>query len=230
MRISCRSSLLLLSLVFLWGTLFVGRAQALEQYQEIRHSMLQHAFVNRREIKVIQPAESFTKWAAALERHERQFEADVTRLSAAMLYARVRWNVFITRTMRLHPKDQISEVHRFFNSISYAPDSEVWNRNDFWATPLEMLAAGRGDCEDIAIAKYLALRALGFADDDRRLVILKEKASDGRAHATMLVKFGGESFVLDNLYPAARPMTALSRYLPVYSLSEKSAWVYFPSL
>ena len=37
-----------------------------------------------------------------------------------------------------------------------------WGVPDRWSPPLETLATGRGDCEDYAIAKYVALTAAGI--------------------------------------------------------------------
>jgi hypothetical protein len=46
------------------------------------------------------------------------------------------------------------------DSIAHADDDEQFG-GDEWLTPLETLALGRGDCEDLAIAKYLLLLAAG---------------------------------------------------------------------
>ena len=52
---------------------------------------------------------------------------------------------------------------QFFNRrIVFRDDSEVWGQVDHWASPLELLDKGRGDCEDYAIAKYFSLLALGM--------------------------------------------------------------------
>ena len=37
----------------------------------------------------------------------------------------------------------------------FASDAEVWGQTDYWASPLEMLAKGRGDCEDYVIGKSM---------------------------------------------------------------------------
>ena len=49
--------------------------------------------------------------------------------------------------------DRLTRVNDFFNRrIRFDDDSAVWKQADYWATPLETLAAGAGDCEDFAIA------------------------------------------------------------------------------
>ncbi|HEY3148735.1 MAG TPA: transglutaminase-like cysteine peptidase, partial [Dongiaceae bacterium] len=42
-------------------------------------------------------------------------------------------------------------------AISPASDEAQWRVPDHWSSPLETLQSGRGDCEDYAIVKYLAL-------------------------------------------------------------------------
>ena len=52
--------------------------------------------------------------------------------------------------------ERLTLVNTFFNkNIRFGTDLEVWEQEDYWATPLETLGRGAGDCEDFAIAKYL---------------------------------------------------------------------------
>ena len=53
--------------------------------------------------------------------------------------------------------------------------------DDYWASPLETLDKGRGDCEDYAIAKYFSLLAAGVPVARLRLVYVR--AHDRRARA-----------------------------------------------
>jgi predicted transglutaminase-like cysteine proteinase len=48
-------------------------------------------------------------------------------------------------------------------------DCTQYGYADFWASPLQTLGSGAGDCEDYAIVKYVALRGLGILPDDLRL-------------------------------------------------------------
>ncbi|MGA7022736.1 MAG: transglutaminase-like cysteine peptidase, partial [Pseudolabrys sp.] len=51
---------------------------------------------------------------------------------------------------------------------------------DFWASPLQTLGSGAGDCQDYAIAKYVALRGLRIPADDLRLIVVQnEKRETG---------------------------------------------------
>ena len=53
---------------------------------------------------------------------------------------------------------RIGVINRAIN-LAIRPTSDLaqWGVADRWSAPLETLASGRGDCEDYAIAKYVAL-------------------------------------------------------------------------
>jgi transglutaminase-like putative cysteine protease len=46
---------------------------------------------------------------------------------------------------------------------------------DHWSSPLETLQTHRGDCEDYAIVKYVALRQAGLPTADVKIVILRNQ-------------------------------------------------------
>ena len=48
------------------------------------------------------------------------------------------------------------------NQLPWLTDREKYNQEDYWATPIETITTFGGDCEDIAIAKYMMLRVLGI--------------------------------------------------------------------
>jgi predicted transglutaminase-like cysteine proteinase len=66
---------------------------------------------------------------------------------------------------------RVQAINQFFNRrILFRPDSEVWGQVDYWASPLELLEKGEGDCEDYAIAKYFSLLISGVPAQKLRLV------------------------------------------------------------
>ena len=68
----------------------------------------------------------------------------------------------MVQTQNKPEQQQILIVNNFFaRNLRYQTDIQLWKQNDYWATPLETLGRGFGDCEDYAIAKYISLRALG---------------------------------------------------------------------
>ena len=68
-------------------------------------------------------------------------------------------------TMRDMPDAQkLETANNFFNRrIRWVQDPEAWGQKDYWATPLETMGNGMGDCEDFAIAKYSMLVLAGIA-------------------------------------------------------------------
>jgi len=51
------------------------------------------------------------------------------------------------------------------NYVPWIKDEELWKKADYWATPMETLVTYGGDCEDIAIGKYVMLKALDIPED-----------------------------------------------------------------
>jgi predicted transglutaminase-like cysteine proteinase len=76
-------------------------------------------------------------------------------------------------------------------------DMKQWGVPDRWSSPLESLTTGRGDCEDYAIAKYVALVDAGIPKHDVKLVIVHNLAFD-EDHAIVATRVDGEWIVLDN--------------------------------
>lgn len=64
----------------------------------------------------------------------------------------------------------LRDVNDFFNQVQWISDSLHWGMKDYWQTPLETLVEFEGDCEDIAIAKYTALRVMGVPEKNLALV------------------------------------------------------------
>ena len=92
----------------------------------------------------------------------------------------------------------LGEINRAINlSIRPMSDLAQYGVDDFWASPLTSLASGAGDCEDYAIAKYVALEESGIASDDLQLEIVRDLEHQA-THAVVEVRYKDEWFVLDN--------------------------------
>jgi predicted transglutaminase-like cysteine proteinase len=93
---------------------------------------------------------------------------------------------------------RIGVINRAINlAIEPMSDLAQWGVPDRWSAPLETFTTGRGDCEDYAIAKYVALTAAGVAPEDVKLVIVRNTAL-GEDHAVVTVRLDGAWTVLDN--------------------------------
>jgi|AZIJ01.1.fsa_nt_gi predicted transglutaminase-like cysteine proteinase len=123
-------------------------------------------------------------------------------------------------------QEAIERVNRFFNQLVFIDDIKLWAKEDYWATPLEFLGAGGGDCEDFSLAKYFSLRELGLADDKLRLVYVKALELN-QFH--MVVAYyptpASVPLILDNLKPAIMPATRRGDLAPIYSFNGQHLWL-----
>ncbi len=132
---------------------------------------------------------------------------------------------------RLGPQDEsqrLRTINEFFNQrIAFREDQQVWGRVDYWASPLELLDKGQGDCEDYAIAKYFSLLATGLPEAKLRLVYVRAML-DGRPQAHMVLAYyaqpDAEPLILDNLVPEVRPASARGDLAPVFSFNSEGVW------
>lgn len=96
------------------------------------------------------------------------------------------------------PAARTAAVNRLVNSaIRYTSDMAQWGVPDRWSPPLETFASGQGDCEDYAIAKYVALRDLGFDPNDLKVLLVKDMRLY-QDHAVLAVRRDGHWLILDN--------------------------------
>lgn len=119
------------------------------------------------------------------------------------------WRQMLVQAMPLSQAEQLEAVNQFFNrEVRYAEDHKLWGQFDYWASPVEMLEAGAGDCEDFALAKYFTLRLLGVPEDSLRLMYTKVTSTQ-QAHMVLgyWPGHGEVPLVLDNLSPEIRPLS-----------------------
>lgn len=115
----------------------------------------------------------------------------------------------------------LERVNRFVNrSVLHGEDIDLWGEADYWATPGETLGLGRGDCEDIAIAKYFGLIQLGVPSAKLRLTFVKSLELK-RAHMVLAYYADerAEPLILDNLQAQILPAGQRRDLLPVYAFN-----------
>jgi len=175
-------------------------------------------------------AEDVPRWGDVVRREAEQqpyfasFTCGFLGLADAPVCRYAAWRRSLAALDAEAPLTQIAAVHRAVNRLPYIPDGRNWNMADRWSTPLEMFERG-GDCEDFALTKYFALRMLGFADADMRLVVVWD-AQDREQHAVLLVRSAGAMLVLDNKFAEPRPAADLAgRYRPLYAVNQAGAWL-----
>jgi predicted transglutaminase-like cysteine proteinase len=126
---------------------------------------------------------------------------------------------------------RLDGVNRFFNRrIGFAEDTQVWRVDDHWASPLETLQQGAGDCEDYAIAKYFSLLALGMPASQLRLVYVRLQLGGpgGASQPHMVLAYyahaSAEPLILDNLLGEIRPASRRPDLTPVFSFNSEGLW------
>jgi predicted transglutaminase-like cysteine proteinase len=93
---------------------------------------------------------------------------------------------------------RIGLINRAVNlAITPTTDEAQWGVQDHWSSPLETLQSHRGDCEDYAILKYVALREVGLSSEDVKILILRNLFPD-EYHAVAVARVSGEWWILDN--------------------------------
>lgn len=137
------------------------------------------------------------------------------------------WEAQIKASSTSSEEDKLIEVNRFFNrQIRFSDDIKIWKQNDYWATPIEMLVKGEGDCEDYSIAKYFTLRRLGIPSERLRITYVKA-LNYNQAHMvlTYYASPSAEPLVLDNLINQIKPASQRRDLLPVYAFNAEGLYL-----
>lgn len=143
------------------------------------------------------------------------------------------WREMIARSGNANLSDKLRLVNQFFNRrIRFDDDANVWGQVDFWATPLETLGRGAGDCEDYAIAKYFSLIELGVPPSKMFLTYVRARIGapgSGITQAHMVLSYyerpDAEPLVLDNLITDIRPAGRRPDLTPVFSFNVDGVWM-----
>jgi len=143
------------------------------------------------------------------------------------------WRDLLNQTSSQSDAVKLRWVNDFFNRrIRFGEDSEIWNKQDYWATPLEVLGRGKGDCEDFAVAKYVTLKLLGIPSEKMRMTYVKARIGGPQStlvQAHMVLSYypapGDEPLVLDNLILDIRPASRRSDLTMVFGFNTEGLWV-----
>jgi predicted transglutaminase-like cysteine proteinase len=161
----------------------------------------------------------FPKWRGTLELFERELKnCGPDRCTSK------EWEATIDRLRGKGVMTQLREINTEMNRKPYVIDQVNWNLPDYWATPFQFLQKG-GDCEDYAIAKYMALKDLGVPVDDMRIVVLND-LNLHTTHAILAVYVDGKPYILDNQISKVVPASMIQHYQPIYSINEKGWWLH----
>ncbi|QHO73701.1 hypothetical protein ACH79_14625 [Bradyrhizobium sp. CCBAU 051011] len=121
---------------------------------------------------------------------------------------------------------RLGEINRALNlAIRPASDLAQHGRIDVWTPPLATLTRGEGDCEDYAIAKFVALRRAGLASDDLRIVVLRDTIR-GEDHAVAAARLDGRWLMLDNRRMAMVEDADVRNFRPTFVIGQHGVMRY----
>ena len=122
--------------------------------------------------------------------------------------------------------ERLEAVNWYVNKRVHFVDDQVrWGRADVWSTANETLNAGKGDCEDYAIAKLAMLRRAGIADKDLYLVVLRDLVRRAD-HAVAVVRAGGHMYVLDNGTDRLLDSESVHDYRPILTFASNATFTH----
>lgn len=137
------------------------------------------------------------------------------------------WQRLMQENHDLTELEKLTLVNDFFNNqVMFVDDILLWDKEDYWATPIEMLSLGAGDCEDYSIAKYFTLKQLGVDEDKLRITYVKAVELN-QAHMVLTYFENRRSIplVLDNLINEIQPASRRQDLIPVYSFNGTGLWL-----
>ena len=129
----------------------------------------------------------------------------------------------------LDDEARLDAINAWFNRrVIFRTDDAAQGEADHWASPLETLQAGHGDCEDYAIAKYFSLVAVGTPVARLRLLYVRAQVAGNDAQAHMVLAYyaqpNAEPLILDNLVTSVRPASRRPDLTPVFSFNSEGLW------
>ena len=138
------------------------------------------------------------------------------------------WKRLMETNRGLSEKEKLVLVNDFFNQVPFVSDLDHWGKEDYWATPLEMLATFGADCEDFSIAKYFTLVQIGVPVQKLQITYVKATTWNPVSQAHMVLVYyptpEAIPLVLDNLIPEIMPASARKDLIPVYSFNGEGLW------
>lgn len=141
----------------------------------------------------------------------------------------ISWQKLSTENKNLDEKKKLEVVNTFFNLLQYEKDIIHWGTEDHWATPLEFVVSGAGDCEDFAVAKYFTLLELGVPDEKLLLMYVKLNENSSvysQAHMVLTYYDTPQSvpLVLDNVNKEILPADKRPDLKPIYGFNGSGLW------
>jgi predicted transglutaminase-like cysteine proteinase len=173
---------------------------------------------------------------SVLWRKWRGIEADITKEQAVLEHCRTNAEPcpsYAAQFLRLihavkaqSGRGQLEEANRAVNvAIRYVSDFAQHGEADRWSAPLATFATGKGDCEDYAIAKYVALSEAGFPREELRLVLVRDRAVR-QDHAVLAARLDGHWLILDSRRSDLMDDVDATSFTPLFAINHRGVQLF----
>src|SRR5467141_369173 len=140
--------------------------------------------------------------------------------------AALRFLAIVDNAKAREGRARLGEINRAINlAIHPMSDLAQYGEIDVWSSPLVTFTNGAGDCEDYAIAKFVALRQAGISPEDLRIVIMRDTIH-GEDHAVAAARLDGRWLTLDNRPMAMVEDTYVRNYRPLFVIDQYGVMQY----
>jgi predicted transglutaminase-like cysteine proteinase len=140
--------------------------------------------------------------------------------------AAARFSAIVNDAREQKGRARLELVNQRVNiAIRYMSDMAQWGVPDLWSPPLApdnsgSFSTGFGDCEDYAIAKYVALRAAGVPAPQLRVLLVHDNMAR-MDHAILAALDDGHWLILDNRWTTLIEDTEAKQFVPIFALDEQ---------
>jgi len=140
--------------------------------------------------------------------------------------AALRFLAIVNNAKAREGRARLGEINRAINlAIHPMSDLAQYGQIDVWSSPLATFTSGTGDCEDYAIAKFVALRQAGISPEDLRIVIMRDTIR-GEDHAVAAARLDGHWLTLDNRRMAMVEDAYVRNYRPLFVIDQYGVMQY----
>lgn len=178
------------------------------------------------------PSVALIPWAGAWNVASLQIAME-RRFGQPGLQRLQAWMQLLQSQQGQNPPQQLVAINDFWNlNVVAGMDQNIWHEADYWATPLETLGKGSGDCEDFVIGKYFSLIRLGVPARQMRLIYVRARVGgvgSTQSIAHMVLGFyatpQADPLVLDNLVAGIQKASQRTDLTPVFSFDAEAVYV-----
>ncbi|MCU7836318.1 MAG: transglutaminase-like cysteine peptidase [gamma proteobacterium symbiont of Taylorina sp.] len=136
-----------------------------------------------------------------------------------------RWENLVFHNLGKDVYEKLKLVNDFYNQMNWVEDKENWNKEDYWATPIESMIRNAGDCEDFSIAKYFTLLAMDIPEEQLKITYVRLNNHQGHMVLIYYPDDSSEPLILDNMKKDILKKTDRPDLKIVFSFNSEGLWL-----